>query len=842
MATLTATQSGNLSNSATWGGSTFVNNDRILIGNGYTVTIDINCTIGSAPASTTAQIACSGTGNFIINEDLTVTIRGVVSLENRPVINAGVTINCEVPGVTTYYWTWGTGTSSTKGLTISGTAAKPVTINRTGAGNGHWKFAYLTGYVHFSMSYCTISNAGTSSDYTCKFDNFNSLVFDHVKFNSCAGLEITDQSIPAVGNLAWQYVVFDNLVGTYALYYDVVTSVGSYSRNFSKCSLESVIFAEAASTTFNTCCFSLIDYTGTPVSGALTDCLVAGTIIAPGPTFTRTYMIAGGSAYKYIQFGWTPSSFTFNGLIVDPTTTTTNAAVFTTKNVSSSLDFNISNAIVLPNSDDTALGCLAAVGAADNNHWDIKNCTLFCGSDGGLSVANASDTGNADNVSNYQDNMLWSAAALTNTRAINQVGASIVNNYISAADHNGRYNIDDAYGDVTAAAFKVTPGTGDITSDPSFFDSARDHAAWATAFLGATGTFAEKSAACIAYLKDVFDYTRSGFSSSSINQIDLYSWVKDGFRVRTASYATGSSTGGLIGAANYLLEIAGAGYTASSGSGALSVEIDLAGAGYTVSSGSGELDLEIDLAGAGYTESSGAGELDLEIDLAGAGYTESSGAGELDLAIDLAGAGYTASSGAGELDLAIDLAGAGYTVSSGAGELDLEIDLAGAGYTASSGAGELDLEIDLAGAGYTTSSGAGELDLEIYLAGAGYTVSSGAGELDLEIDLAGAGYTVSSGLGTLSPMMISGDGYTVSSGLGDLEVSIPVYLAGAGYTVSSGLGALSPILMSGAGYTVSSGFGDMLVIPPVPSKIGMRDFSKTRVITTKTNSIRYEKK
>jgi hypothetical protein len=209
------------------------------------------------------------------------------------------------------------------------------------------------------------------------------------------------------------------------------------------------------------------------------------------------------------------------------------------------------NIMVLADSDGHASGTLATVFSttSTNPHISFEHCThrASARTTPGVSVEeqNGGSPGTAGIVEYYKNNLAWGASG-DNGLKINNVcdaGAALgTTDLVSAANchNNGGFNLQAGLkGLGYNTPMTGTPGTGDISGDPLFVDSARNLAKWDLSN-GGPGTAANA-------LAEMLKMGDDGWNPAYEPSL-LINYVVAGFVVQNTSMRTGADDGSVMGA------------------------------------------------------------------------------------------------------------------------------------------------------------------------------------------------------------------------------------------------------------------------------------------------------
>ena len=585
MAAYTATQSGNWSDTATWGGSGPPGiGDTATIG-AFTVTVNSNTTVGTSPNDATTKVVdkTSATGALVVAAGVTFTVRG------------------NIGGVNGSTFSMGAGSSLV--FDASGSGGTPV-----------YKFInvgfQIFSFVGTSGSRCSVSSV---TGQTCSLNApCSALTFQFVDFtrvsafvttNSISGnIIVEDCTFTSCGILHLVSPITSNNIkinrnvftsGTdsnYDLQIDAsgATNTGireikynAFTNGFFQVSgkffryVGNLFSGRAGWVTLNTTTNRWAEFRDNLVIGDGSANAGNGTIF-PSNSARNYFVIANGTGNPHFVAAYAMDSGVDNTISQSifesqtPDLVDTGDCVILNATCCNGSKIVVKNCIVLPTGYSGAtvhtgqLITVYSASTANNTSSQVQALRNTCnqnqttvggvGKRAAIAFAEAS-SGFADQVSAIKGNLAWAATANDGYLAerisgtvdgiITATGAD--NNWLwnIATGNNGRGYSDRANSpaqdlwssgnadgsDAAAAGVDDNQGSG----NPQFVDSTRNIATWATA-RGYGSTYADGVAAVKA------DRTRIR---------DLVNYVFEGFKIQSASAKAAAHDGMPVGAANY---------------------------------------------------------------------------------------------------------------------------------------------------------------------------------------------------------------------------------------------------------------------------------------------------
>lgn len=218
-------------------------------------------------------------------------------------------------------------------------------------------------------------------------------------------------------------------------------------------------------------------------------------------------------------------------------------------NPSSTVNVSAQNILAVPSPTGTSAGNLvvavAAGGTLANQRVTVRRCTNKVGGADKCIFDLENTTGGAGCVVAVEDNIAWASSAAT-TLVVDKTGSGTLDAAtITVARNNATpNNSGDAY-TPTDDKFGSPPGSGDITTAPSFADTSRTALTWASTVSGGSvttlaGAWAEIKKKNTTSYNSAYDWYATGTG--------FYDWVRAGFAPGAAAYATGAHDGSYIGA------------------------------------------------------------------------------------------------------------------------------------------------------------------------------------------------------------------------------------------------------------------------------------------------------
>lgn len=569
MAAFTAKASGNWSaaGQTTWNEVGVPGNgDTASIG-AFTVTVDVNTTIGTSPNDATTKVVdkTSATGSLIVATGVTLTIKG-----NRGGVNSAVFQ--QEAGSTVTFDNSGSGGSPVytdvnagfQGYVFNGTSGNRAVIQaisgQTFKFNPSWivfTATFLTIRRHAAHTISGVAGNITSSDVlmdTCGYFQIAStgttlnFILDRWEFlsgtDAANDFKFTDTEIYSSGTRRIRNCIFDKTV-TY------VSRVFEVDGNFFGSSFEAVAGCTYAhpprhnfiAATASPALGNGILWTGSAVRNYYVIAQATGNPHFLGPT---ALLGADNIQSQSVFESQSPDLTDFGDCILLLATCCSGGNKIVAK-----------NCIVVPSGVDVGSGTLvtaynadaAALFEAYRNTCNVNNTvTGISPTRPAVAVAEA-NTGTAGHVAAVKSNVVWGSSASQGYVAERQTGnvkdiitaAGVDKNWVyntSAGDNGRGYNDLAAAntlwtaGDAAAAGVDANQGTG----DPLFVDSARNVAKWCLARGYGAQTYAAGKAALRA------DVTRIK---------DLLDYVFEGYKVQNASMRNAAHDGGVAGAANF---------------------------------------------------------------------------------------------------------------------------------------------------------------------------------------------------------------------------------------------------------------------------------------------------
>lgn len=506
MATRTVSQTGNLSNAATFGGSAFSDGDSIVndAGNNFVLTIDQNATVAGFSGT-------GGNGETLVNSGVTLTLTGNVVQGNKPFTlgsgtgNAHLVFDCtaanrkflfgDAASFTTY--------ANCK-LVVNGTSGAHCTITKTGS-NFCWFDDFSEGSgagaekPGYDCTWCDFSGITTSDgSLSLGVNSFGAKdqKLDHCTFDGC-GVVFKKRPYSWGGGSNKSYYIrdcrFTNSTGSFSceIMADGSTGTGAHDITRNACDIR-VNYSGKMDLVDNL--FERgVDIAGIPISNEWN-------LYQIGPS---AELLAGGSSsncYWLAALDHTGNPHCLNGVVsgstvsgwifeypliqqIDSGELVYNSSVGTT-------GATVRNCIALPSeTDGKCIGAMVNAGFTPQPGWVVEHCTVY----GENASAIVFWEGIADQGQTTFD-------SLKSNLAVDPVGnnANIVydsgqptnaanDQYDPAdADYNGMFGEQTFTDPVTGAVrhgyrnrlSSGTPGANDIIADPQFVDPTRHFASW----------------------------------------------------------------------------------------------------------------------------------------------------------------------------------------------------------------------------------------------------------------------------------------------------------------------------------------------------------------------------
>lgn len=578
MAAYTSTQTGNWSDTATWGGSGPPGNGDTATVN-HTVTVDVDTTVGTSGASGTTAVTVGSAGQVVVPDGIRLTVRGDVlcatggTVKASVLLQAGGKFRFDASQATTplsqkYTVRLGGANADRCRFEAQGTSAKRCTVDSDAAGgNGYFSRSTFTNTEFFICSYTDFTRIGDSSNRFCNSDLATSSSnskhdFSNCTFDACGTVDATQGGTPGSAsfmsyvNCSWKSTAGSGLTVSTA-------SSPSGTRVIKGCVFDKTV-------TLNQCSGWVLggsslgdeNYFGNGISiagttawssfqnaivrrssnvqeqanGSVTDVLYMQDHTTSNPHFVAlaTSIPTGTYTFDGCLFWYQGSNTAGDGILIgSPSNTHTVEAI---------------RCIVLPNGGAGLASCslISALGNAKIS-YRARHCTMLGGgnSNAGVTVGETY-AGFAGQMTGFQSNIVWKPSGTTGYKLFRDAAGSVSDICSpSNADYNCGWNLATGsdlkgYHASSGTMFSTAPGAHDVDGNPQFVDSSRSIASWDTS-LGGAGTVANALAE-LAKKNDAAGY------NSNYNIPALLTYLRGGFAPTNVALQNAGHDGVTIGA------------------------------------------------------------------------------------------------------------------------------------------------------------------------------------------------------------------------------------------------------------------------------------------------------
>ena len=557
MATRTSTTSGNWATGGTWvGGVAPVDGDSAIIDDGHTVTVAANATIGTSGVSNTDDVTCNGTGALIIAEDVKFTCKGGIFTHGGGLtLNAGAWIEFVVPTSRLYTCRVGYYADASAHFVCNGTAAKRCKISvHSGGGTAILSQNVYDGGGNTHFTYTDLDNLGVYGEHAVYV--INDLVMQHCRVTNCS--EIWVNSISTTQHLDVQYCNFSAGKGDEYLYITTDSDPTGLTRRCRYNSFQegsayySAVFYESRGLDVDGNYFGVPPLTSIWASNYvyhwannfINNVADFSPVVA---TITNDYAYNPDldNNHPYVT---QDISQTYDGIVLESGTdwaVDVGDSFLSISAVSSARTYTVRNCVILPSPGRHTSFSLFSCGGLADVTFRVSNNTFFAAEYGGGYLTD-DNLGHAGEVEYFRDNLGWADVGSANAYLLH-AGGSVANNYVTSADYNGYLNLSTPRYNVPSNGFAATPGTHDLSADPTFVDNTRALATWSSTVLHNTGTAAELRTAALAAFAAMNDETAAAYVAG-LAVADMVTWIKAGFAPTNMAFNTAGHAGGYIGA------------------------------------------------------------------------------------------------------------------------------------------------------------------------------------------------------------------------------------------------------------------------------------------------------
>lgn len=477
--------------------------DTVTIQAGHTVTVDVNTTIGNAPAADTCVVTVAATGAITTNAGTTWTVRGGICNDGVITQNGNVAANGAVGQV--YTWKIGTVNNSpnahwvalgTSGTHITLVVAASSCIVRFDDGLGNLN----TGY--FDAQYLDITRLGDATRNAFAPNLANSTMKFSLQDGSCTtcGGIASPQSVADGATWRIKNFTFVTSAGGNVVYGGSGTyTTGTRLIDGSVFDTQVRFYSTAGLTVTNSLFNQFWDFTGTTVT------LIDGNLIQMNDanpvsadfSVSNNYFLKNGAIVNphYLSLSGNASATVSGNVFEMPDGSNGAGDCILLVNTATTVSHTITHNIALPNGSGGDSGSpTSLLGGVNVTLAAFEHNTYYAAQ--GLNIGETY-AGRANVILSAKNNIAWHNTANTGYKVRYDPGTSIpgFTDYVTSANanNNGGFNLQagsNAKGYDNMAFSSGSPGANDVVNvDPQFVNSSTGIKAW-DASLGGPGTTA----------------------------------------------------------------------------------------------------------------------------------------------------------------------------------------------------------------------------------------------------------------------------------------------------------------------------------------------------------------
>lgn len=538
----------------------------------HAVTVTGNTTVGTSPAEGNMVVTVSGSGTVSVSSGVTFTARGGVSLagsSNTWTQAAGSSFvfdasNATDPTNQQYEFRISTSHNDPARFIANGTSGSRVSISSNASGGYGWfndgDGPWLQGGL-VTVTYTDFTRIGDSNNRALRFSpsaSGNAVTIQNSRFDTTGGLGGT-YNMSTTSDVS----ITDNWFGSTAqsetARFENASGYSSGTRDVLRNAFDkNVLFYTPAGFTIEDNVFmgSFEATTGTWVSlqnnffqlgtGTGTPLVIQG---PTGPGYNYGFQSDTANSnphYWQVQDALTVDSLicesAYNGVGIEE------GDCVQLGSAGGAITVDITGILVLPSATGGTSGTVVSALGSSDFTLNLYRNTAIAGDQACLAVGETY-AGHSGMVTRADSNICWNPSG-TDGRIMWDSGTDdSVTDLITSANLN--YN---CYYNLNATRYyqlefsSGTPGAGDVSGDPGFFDDTRDLASW-DASLGGAGT-ATNAMAELALMN-------SATWDTNYNPADLATWVTAGFVPSNPDYVGAGLSGVDCGAFDVVLAASG---------------------------------------------------------------------------------------------------------------------------------------------------------------------------------------------------------------------------------------------------------------------------------------------
>lgn len=545
MAVITALQSGLSSSGSTWVGGVPPQDgvDRVIIPTGVTVTVDQNAIWGDSPASGTDVLTFQGSGSLVINEDITLEVRGELQGGNGGSLTglAGSTLQFTAASGVTYENILGDGNGQSFALVFEGEADNRCSVVMSGDGLVNFTYGAFVNIGSLDASYTDFSGFGAAGTDAIRL--YLSLYLSHCRFVDMGELETSE--IPATLGMLIEYCNWKSSPGDYCVRIRVAEGNPGVSRAVSN----SVFDKQFVTPTNRMHIIRNVFLTGIWGYGSDNLLSFSGNFVVNQPFQIHVSDIVGNFFYStasnnphFLTLSAITDQVVSNNMFQYGRTPTSDDGdcILLSSGLSADIHYSVIGNITLPNSTGGISGTLVSQLGDTHTFVDVIRNNTSCG----RVAIGETYAGFSGMFASIRDNIFWNTGATTDYKVMD-VGAGAAAGSVVYADYNTGYQVGGYNAD--SAVFQSTPGGNDLDIDPQFVDSSRGLWTWVSDSLGYAGNDDELRAFALLIFGDMNDPDGTHYVEG-LTPETMMSWIEAGFEIQAELLFTASSEGSYVGA------------------------------------------------------------------------------------------------------------------------------------------------------------------------------------------------------------------------------------------------------------------------------------------------------